>query len=185
MLDRCSCLITGVCAQTMLAAYNAGHNHYVVLDGGNLSCDPSRPDLYGTHNYYYVIWGDADPGAAAAAAPSTGFGGAGWQWALWLPPFELQCRFWHRRPQYHTAPHPAQRWLTLSRPVTLQPALAQGKSAAAEAASFFPILQSRLPFELAILLPGLGAGRHARVRAPCNPPGSETTVRPRSSGTVV
>ena len=54
MLDRCSCLITGVCAQTMLAAYNAGHNHYFVLDGGNLSCDPSRPDMYGSHNYYYV-----------------------------------------------------------------------------------------------------------------------------------
>ena len=54
MLDRCSCLVTVVCAQTMLAAYNAGHNHYFVLDGGNLSCDPSRPDMYGSHNYYYV-----------------------------------------------------------------------------------------------------------------------------------
>ena len=52
-----------------------------------------------------------------------------------LPPRAAQCCFWHRRPQYHTALHPSHRWLTLSRPVTGQPTLAQGK----EAFFFFPI----------------------------------------------
>ena len=73
-----------------------------------------------------------------------GFDG-GWQCALWLPPREDQCCFWHLRLQYRTALHLAQHWLTLSLPVTPQSRLPQLR--APSAAAFFP-----LPIDIILLV---------------------------------
>ena len=39
---------------TMIGASRSEHATYIVLDGGNLSCYPMRPDSYGVHNTFYV-----------------------------------------------------------------------------------------------------------------------------------
>ena len=48
-----------------------------------------------------------------------------------------------------------------------------GEAGRQEAASFFIYPAKPVTFELVILLPDVGAGRHTRVRGPGNRPGSE------------